>query len=245
MGTWDVMRQDDLGNEFHVSSHDSRVAALAQVMVMESGVPHRQSYWVQGPFLPSVRTNRDLYLHVLRVGRDTRAGAWSLSAFLRALWKVSLPLRDRAELEADDVGALFSAAAAVSPAPYDAGWGTADLRLSGPAPVGHRDWERVLLAQIADLEDFVAAPPGPRARFGADAPRPPGSGARPTPRRWCNFDPATYLECAVAGGVGGWDVSDGARVPAGGGPTRSSVRPLTTVTWADLARLMVCGQTYE
>ncbi|MFC0042545.1 hypothetical protein [Actinomadura rayongensis] len=245
MGTWDVMRQDDLGNEFHVSAHDSRVAALAQVLVLESGVPHRQIYWVEGPFAPSVRTNRDLYLHVLRVGRDTRAGSWSLSGFLRALWKVSLPLRERDELEADDAAALFSAAVAVSPAPFDPKWSGRDLLLPGAAPRDHADWERVLLAQIADLEDFVVAPPGPRGRFGVDAPRPSGSGPRPTPARWCNFDPATYLECAVAGGVGGWDVSDGARVPSEGGPTRSPVRPLTTVTWEDLARIAVCGQLYE
>lgn len=82
-----------------------------------------------------------------------------------------------------------------------------------------------------------------------DAPRPPGSGARATPARWYNFDPATYLECAVAGSLGGWDAGDGARVPLPTGPgeppARSYVRTITTMTWDDLARIAVCGQMYE
>jgi hypothetical protein len=62
MQTWDVMRQDDLGNVFRVAAHDSRISALAQAIVLESGVRHRQMYWVDGPPGPAVRTNRDLYL---------------------------------------------------------------------------------------------------------------------------------------------------------------------------------------
>ncbi len=62
MHTWDVMRQDDLGNTFHVASHDSRIAALAQVLVMESGVPHKQSYWVEGrPVPPSAPTATSIW----------------------------------------------------------------------------------------------------------------------------------------------------------------------------------------
>ncbi|WP_245623168.1 hypothetical protein [Spirillospora albida] len=198
--------------------------------------------------MPSVRTNRDLYLHFLRLGREVRAASWSLSAFLRALWKAAAPLGDRADLRPDDVAALFAAAAGTAPPPYDPAWSGKDLSLSG-APEGFADWERVVLSQLADLEDFLAHPPGPDARFGVDAPRPPGSGPRATPARWYNFDPATYLECAAAGGLGGWDAADGARVPLpaapGSPPVRSPVRELTTMTWGDLARLAVCGQMYE
>ncbi|MFI6519271.1 hypothetical protein ACIBF1_27210 [Spirillospora sp. NPDC050679] len=249
MHTWDVMRQDDNGNEHHMTTHDSRVSALAQVLVMESGVVHKQMYWVAGPPGPAVRTNRDLYLHFLHLGQQARSASWSLSAFLRALWKVSAPLSARADLEPDEVAAMFAAAATVPPAEYDPAWSARDLSLPGDEPEGYADWERVLLSQLADLEDFLTAPPGPRARFGVRAPRPPGSGRRATPPTWYNFDPATYLECAVAGSLGGWDAADGARVPLPGGPgeppVRSYVREITTMSWADLARIAVCGQMYE
>lgn len=250
METWDVIRQDDLGNEFHVATHDSRIAALAQVLAMESGVPHKQLYWVSGPPAPALRTNRDLYLHFLHLGQEARARSWSLSAFLRSLWKVSGPLRTLPALEPDDVAAMFSAAATTPPAGFDPAWAGKDLSLPGDEPEGYADWERVILSQLADLEEFLAAPPGPQARFGVDAPRPPGCGRRATPPRWYNFDPATYLECAVAGSLGGWDPADGARVPLPGGPAagsaaRSYVRSITTMSWADLARIAVCGQMYE
>ncbi|NVI86921.1 hypothetical protein HUX53_06470, partial [Actinomadura sp. BRA 177] len=144
MHTWDVMRQDDLGNTFHVASHDSRIAALAQVLVMESGVPHKQSYWVEGPPGPAVRTNRDLYLVFLHLGQEARAASWSLSAFLRALWKVGAPLSDRASLEPDDVAAMFAAASTTPPAAFDPAWSGKDLALPGTEPDGYADWERVL-----------------------------------------------------------------------------------------------------
>lgn len=249
MSSWDVMRQDDLGNEFRVASFDSRVSALARALVLESGVPHKQHYWVMGPKDPALRTNRELYLHFLQLGQEARSASWSLSAFLRALWKVSGPLRDREGVEPDDVAAMFTAAALSPPPPFDPAWRTKDLSLTGDEPADHADWERVLLSQLADLEDFAESPPGPRARFGVDAPRPSGSGRRATPARWYNFDPATYLECAVAGSIGGWDAADGARVPladsGGVAPPRSYVRDVTAMSWADLARIAVCGQMYQ
>lgn len=242
------MRQGDSGDQSRVSRHDTRVSALAQVLVLDSGVPHKQVYWVEGPPGPTLRTNRDLYLHVLRIGRQAKATSWSLSAYLRSLWKVSEPLKPRSSLELDDVAALFSAAIAASPPPYEAAWSKQDLTLAGTSPVDHADWERVILSQIADLEDFVSFPPGGLARFGVNAPRPSGTGARCTPVRWLNFDPAAYLECAVAGALGGWEPGDGARVPLppkpGAAPAVSRVREVTTVSWTDMARLAACGQLY-
>ncbi|MBW8487126.1 hypothetical protein [Actinomadura parmotrematis] len=245
MGTWELMRQDDNGVEYPMGSHASRAGALARLLVFESGVPHKQTYWVAGPAEPVLRTNRDLYLHLLRLGQDLRAASWSLSGYLRGLWRAAGPLADRDELSPDDVAALFSAAQLVPPVPYNGAWTVTDFTLPRGEPSSHADWERVVLSQIAYLEDFVTAPPGPRARFGADAPRPPGSGRRATPARWCNFDPATYLECAVAGSVGGWDAGDGAREPRAGGPARSPVRDLAPFGWGDLCRMLACGQLYE
>jgi hypothetical protein len=246
---WDVMRQGDSGDQSRVSRHDTRIGALAQVLVLESGVPHKQVYWVEGPLGPVLRTNRDLYLHFLRLGRQAKSTSWSLSAFLRGLMKVTEPLADRTALDLDDVAAMFSAATATSPPPYDPEWSKRDLALPGDRPVDHADWERVILSQLADLEDFVSFPPGGLARYGVSAPRPPGGGRRCTPARWLNFDPAAYLECAVAGALGGWEPSDGARVPLppkpGSPPLVSPVRPIAALSWTDLSRLAACGQLFE
>lgn len=244
---WDVMRKGDSGDQDRVSSHDSRIGALAHVLVMESGTPHKQMYWVAGPPGPAIRTNRDLYLHFLRLGRQAKAASWSLSAYLRGLWKVSLPLRERATIEPDEVAAMFSAAATAAPPPVDLAWATADLSLPPGIPSSHADWERVILSQIADLEDFATFPPGGLARFGVSAPRPPGAGRRATPQRWLNFDPAAYLECAVAGSLGGWRPTDGARVPLPGAVPQppSAIRELGRLDWTTLCRLAACGQLYE
>jgi hypothetical protein len=75
MPVWDVMRQGDNGVEVRMSVHDSRVGALARVLVMESGVAHKQAYWISGPPGPAFQTNRDLYLHFLRLGQEARSAA--------------------------------------------------------------------------------------------------------------------------------------------------------------------------
>jgi hypothetical protein len=245
MQTWDVIRRDGNGRQSRVAAHVSRIDALAQVLSMESLEPVGGPSWVAGPPGPVMRTNRDLYLHFLGLGRQLRTAAWSLSAYLRALCKVSGPLSGRATLEPDEVAAMFAAAAATPPGPYAPQWSTANLALPGPVPEGHADWERVILSQLADLEDFVRFPPSAPAPAGVDAPRPPGAGARATPRRWRNLEPAAYLECAAACGLGGWDAADGWRTPLPGAPHHSPVRDLSLLTWADLARVAVCGQLQE
>lgn len=44
--TWEVWRQDDNGNRFLVSAHPDRAAAEAVVAEMESGVQHKQLYYL-------------------------------------------------------------------------------------------------------------------------------------------------------------------------------------------------------
>lgn len=182
MHTWDVMRQDGLGNAFHVAAHDSRISALAQVMVLESGTGNRRTHWVEGPPGPAVRTNRDLYLVFLHLGQEARAASWSLSAFLRSLWKVSATLSDQERLEPDDVAAMFAAASTTPPAGFDPAWSGKDLSLPGGEPHGYADWERVLLSQIADLEDFLAAPRARRPGSAWTRPGRPAPAPAPPPR---------------------------------------------------------------
>jgi hypothetical protein len=108
---WEVWRQDDNGNQFKVSEHGHRVEALARVLVLESGMVHKQVYWLAGPPGPVYQTNRDLYLHLLRAGELMSAAGRTLDEFLRAWWLVSRPLSGRQRLDPDTVAAATTAQA--------------------------------------------------------------------------------------------------------------------------------------
>jgi hypothetical protein len=43
---WEVWRQDDNGNRYLVSTHADEPAARRRLADMESGVLHKQTYWV-------------------------------------------------------------------------------------------------------------------------------------------------------------------------------------------------------
>ena len=89
--------------------------------------------------------------------------------------------------------------------------------------------------------------------FGVDAPR----GAR-----WYNFDPATYLESAMAGTFGGWEEGDpSGRVPVPGevavfGVDGSVTSPdpreegspifeIDVVSWEAFEEFLEAGRAYE
>ena len=73
-----------------------------------------------------------------------------------------------------------------------------------------------MLSQIADLADFAdQGPLDEYAYSGVNAPRPPDC-VRATYWRWYNHDPQGYLECGMAGSLGGWDEDDDLRKPVPG-----------------------------
>jgi hypothetical protein len=43
---WELWRQDDNGNRFLVAVHAVRAEAEAQLAALESGVAHKQFYWI-------------------------------------------------------------------------------------------------------------------------------------------------------------------------------------------------------
>jgi hypothetical protein len=44
--SWEVWRQDDNGNRYLVSAHTDEAVARLRLADLESGVPHKQTYWV-------------------------------------------------------------------------------------------------------------------------------------------------------------------------------------------------------
>jgi hypothetical protein len=43
---WELWRQDDNGNRFLVSTHPDEAAARLRLDEFESGVVHKQTYWI-------------------------------------------------------------------------------------------------------------------------------------------------------------------------------------------------------
>ncbi len=43
---WEVWRQDDNGNRYLVSAHADEAAARLRLADLESGVVHKQTYWI-------------------------------------------------------------------------------------------------------------------------------------------------------------------------------------------------------
>jgi hypothetical protein len=247
---WEVWRQDDKGNRFRIDAVADRVAALARVLAFESGPVHKQTYWVEGPPGPVCRTGRDLYQRVVNEGERMTAAGRSLDEFLRAWWRVGQALPVEGSFDLDTVAAMVAAAAVVDPPPLSTTWRSARFQYVDE-PVSHADWEAIVLSQIADLADFADhGPLDEHAYFGIDAPQPDGC-VRATDSRWYNFDPRGYLECGMAGSLGGWDEDDGIRKPVSG-PVVPLIpepppgeHPVAAVSWADLADLARCGQEYE
>jgi hypothetical protein len=247
---WEVWRQDDNGNRFRMSVYGDRVEALARVLALESGLVHKQTYWVAGPPGPVCVTNRDLYLRLVGEGERMNANGRSLAEFLRAWWLVSRPLSGRGRLDLDTVTAMVTAAATVQPPPLPAAWRSSWFR-AVDEPACYADWEAVVQSQVADLADFAdQGPLDEYAAFGVDAPRPAGC-VRANGSRWYNFDPRGYLECGMAGSLGGWDEGDGVRKPVPGPVVPLAPEPdpgeriVDALSWAVLAHLAICGQEYE
>ena len=248
MAGWDVWRQDEHGQRYLVATYHDRVQALARFLVLESGHPHKQIYEVVGSRDPAVVTNRDLYLRLVALGDHLAVTGRALLDYLCALWVVSRPLAVYDELDGDLMAAILEASASAMPIRPEPAWRVTDLSADG-AYSGFADFTKVLCTQIADLLAFEESPPGPLASLGVDAP-PRIDGGRATIRRWCNFDPPTFLECAAAGGFGGWNEADGRRVRMAedrepGQWAGYDVAVLGPVSWGDLAAFLEYGQAYE
>ena len=245
---WEVWRQDDNGRRFRTSTFDDRIEALATVLALKSGP--QKTYWLEGPPEPVCHTNRDLYVRVVREGKRMDAASRSLDAFLRAWWHVGQSLSSQARFDLDTVAAMVAAAGTVEPPPLREAWRTATYH-DTDEPTTFADWEAIVLSQIADLADF--ADHGPLSKYaalGAAVPRAEGC-VRATAGTWYNFDPQSYLECGLAGSLGGWAEDDGLRKPVPGpvvplvSEPEPGEHPVDALDWADLADLARCGQEYE
>jgi hypothetical protein len=191
----------------------------------------------------TLRTNSDLYLTVVALGDSDLAQRRSLDEYLRAFWSSGYDYCDVEALSLGQfVGLLTTALDGPAP-PFDPFWAKEDLAGSD-ADDPFTIWARTLRAQICDLRELTAAGlyENPTRYLGVQAPRPYGVDRRPIPERWCNFDITSYLECGVEGAFGGWRPEfDGAVVDAEPGDPLL----LDRLTWSDVTKFTICGQSYE
>jgi hypothetical protein len=185
----------------------------------------------------AVRTNRDLYAQLTALGikRD-------LETYLRALLAAARRFGshfDPREPTPDEIVALLAAAGSGEPAEFEEAWRSRPRMWDEePRPVGRARVESVLIGQIVDLDRMRAS--GQLADdnryFGLDA---PGGG------RWYNFDPSSFLECGVAGSVGGTDDDDEVLLVTPPEPVADDDEGRVSLGWSGLCDLLLAGQSYE
>jgi hypothetical protein len=200
-------------------------------------------------------TNRELYFEIGELVNDpARARRVDLEGYLRALLRCCREYAAADDISAEQFFAVLERAFAEDPLDYDPAWATVYDR-HGKDRGGYSGFESVLLRQIVDLREMRASGILERKwiELGADAPR---GGT------WFNFHPRTYLECAAAGSIGGWEPGDAtgrdfvngevAVLDDQGNVTSADprdvdrpVHPLGRVTWDDFADFVSCGQVYE
>lgn len=201
-----------------------------------------------------MRTNRDFYLAIADLAARAKEEGRTLEEYLRVLLGLADAYRGRGSLRLQEFFEILSHALTALPLAYDGSW----VDTEAPAAEQTHDfesWRRLVVLQITDLREMAASGQldGEFIYFGIDAPR--GS-------RWYNFDVGTYLECAAAGSLGGWQEGDATgRIPLPGpvavlepdgsigsrdtGDRDDPIFEIPAVDWAMFADFLECGQYYE
>ncbi|MDQ2687518.1 MAG: hypothetical protein M3Y28_06580 [Armatimonadota bacterium] len=198
-------------------------------------------------------TNRDLYLSIGELVKRYAASTRTLEQYLLALLGLTRHSHRQSALPLSDFSQLLTDAFTAEPIAFDSAWQEQYDTLYQTRP-GFAGWEAEIIRQIVDSREMDEAGTlkDEQRYFGINAPR----GAR-----WYNFDPGTFLECAMAGSLGGWEPGDATErdfvpgqvtVMASEGiqsiDPQDIERPIVEVpqlTWEQFQDFLISGQTYE
>jgi hypothetical protein len=193
-----------------------------------------------------ISTNVDLYQRVMATLEARKGSTVSLESYLRRIWELITERKGSQPLGLAEFVQLLD----------DAFEGRPGVEVREfEAAVGADGWQGQLARQVVDLHQMAEA--GTLADemrfFGIDAP----SGAR-----WYNFDPQGYIECGLAGSVGGWTPAangnrqlvpgpvavmnaDGSIGTAKPEELEEPIIPMQHIPWNDFEEFLWAGQNYE
>jgi hypothetical protein len=203
--------------------------------------------------MSTIVTNRDLYLAIADLVRR-QTSPRSLEEYLRALWATASRQRQQPAVPLNTFVELLAAGFTEEGPPFDERWRDR-YPDDAVSPTGFEGWEARILRQIVDLRELnEQGQLRDELRYlGINSPR--GS-------RWYNYDPRTFLECAVEGTYRGWQPEDDtgrqyvsgqvAVVGADGNITScdpqeldNPITPISEVTWESFTEFLGEGQWYE
>lgn len=198
--------------------------------------------------------NRDLYLALGRLCTQHAATSRSLEHYLLALLGLARSHAGQDGLAPEAFYQLLAAAFDAVPLPFEPDWCDGYDAFDSSAP-GYPGWHATLVRQIVDLHEMArdGLLDHEYRYFGLNAPR---GGC------WYNFHPTAYLECGMAGALGGWQAGDDsgpqwvpgqvATVDASGTlqvvdlqDIGNPILPITHLSWKLLQDFLDCGQQYE
>jgi hypothetical protein len=199
-----------------------------------------------------LETNRELYLAISKLCERQGNNDRSLEQYLSALVHLAERYSNRESLSLTDFYGLILDAFDTQPQPFNETWRNLDVILRDNS---FTVWRSIVIRQIVDLHEMseTGILADEQRYFGVDSPR--GS-------RWYNFDPVSYLECAMAGSFGGWEPEDSSGrilVPGkvvtidesgnlqGVDPQdiERSIVCIPAISWEDFQDFVWCGQVYE
>lgn len=191
-----------------------------------------------------LRTNRDLYRFVADLKAKHEQNQPSLHDYLVAL-------RTLATQHAADEGFTLTQLSELLDGAFSA---QAEGDIKEDTCGDFQAWQTYITKQISDLDDMGAAGllNDENRSFGVDS---------PNGTRWFNFEPCSFLECAVVGSVGGREADDLAATLAPGtaiemneasvvitaetSDADGAVFEMETFTWSDFEDFLWAGQSYE
>lgn len=201
-----------------------------------------------------VNTNRDLYLALEKLAKEQAASRRSLEEFLRAMLRSGEAHANCVSLSLRQFHDLLAGSFASPCVEFNENW-RAEYDALAHESHGNPGWRATLIRQIVDLREMSenGTLDDKQRYFGVDSPR---------HTRWYNFDPVSFIECAMAGSLGGWEPGDDTGRSFVPGPvavvlddgSMGSARPeslprpqfeLPQISWELFQEFLWCGQNYE
>lgn len=197
-----------------------------------------------------LKTNRDLYKSIAELISRQKGTSCTLEQYLCTLLISSAKFRHKEDIALIEFFELLVEG-------FQARNTSPSLDEECPEGVvpAYLEWQAMICRQITDLRQMAEA--GLLKRddryFGLSA---------PSGRYWYNFDPLSFLECAAAGSLGGWEEGDdtgrqfvpgmvvayddsGKLVECDPRDLREPVEHIAQLSWEDFEEFLWCGQSYE